>query len=134
MLSSSTLSTIPSSLSSHRTKEISVSTDPTTTSPTTTDATAQVNARNILNSTFAYNNNNNNTAIGEVSPEKFKRFLHERNDDIERLGISFDSDYDDAGDDGYLDESDDDVNKSDKKSDKLNEHNTSLWERVTLLV
>ena len=132
MLSSSTLSTIPSSLSSHRTKEISVSTDPTTTSPTTTDATAQVNARNIFNSTFAYNNNN--TAIGEVSPEKFKRFLHERNDDIERLGISFDSDYDDAGDDGYLDESDDDVNKSDKKSDKLNEHNTSLWERVTLLV
>ena len=131
MLSSSTLSTIPSSLSSHRTKEMSVSTDPTK-SPATANATAQVNARNIFNSTFAYNNNN--TTIGEVSPEKFKRFLHERNDDIKRLGISFDSDYDDAGDDGYLDESDDDVNKSDKKSDKLNEHNTSLWERVTLLV
>jgi len=137
MLSSSALSPIPSSSSSHRTKEISVSTDPTTTSPVTANATAQVNARNIFNSTFAYNNNNNNnnnTTIGEASPEKFKRFLHERNDDIERLGISFDSDYDDTGDDGYLDESDDDVNKSDKKSDKSNGHNTSLWERVTLLV
>jgi len=130
MLSSSTLSSISSSSSSsHQTKEVSLLTDPT--SPTTANATAQVNTRNIFNSTFA--NNTNSITSGEASPEKFKRFLHERNDDIERLGISFDSDYDDA-DDGYLDESDDD-NKSDKsKSDKSNRYNTSLWERVTLLV
>ena len=128
-----------SSATSHQeqqeTKEISLPTEPPST------ALALVRNWNIFNSTFA----NGTLAVGsgEASPEKFKRFLHERIDDIERMGISFDSMADD-GDDGYLEESDEDGN-----ADKMNmadgdqsipsqnidaSAQQGFWERVTLLM
>lgn len=89
----------------------------------------------------------NSTLNGEsTSPEKFKRFLHERNDDMERLGISFDEDsnFIDSIDDGYLEESDEDnekerlryKKKATKKKKKFDASDTgnSIWERITFLL
>ena len=97
----------------------------------------------ILNSTFIG---------GEATPEKFKRYLHERNEDIERLGISFDSDdgdHDNTGDgvdDGYLPESDSDEQLLESvvrdlsnildasNSPSFSSLKESVWEKISLLM
>lgn len=80
-------------------------------------------APNVLTSTFI---------AGETTPERFKRFLHERNEEIERLGISMDE----SDEDGYLYEVLDD-----KSTDKSNVNNQSsisylreyLWRKLSFL-
>lgn len=59
---------------------------------------------------------------GEACPEKFKRYLLERNANVERLGISFDSE------DGYLPESDLD----DESQTALSQ--ISVWEKISHLL
>ena len=98
---------------------------------TITTTTANVDNSVALNSTCV-------GACNEVCPESFKRFLIERNEDIDRLGISFDSE------DGYLPESDSEetelINEQHRFSSILFDKDasppriSSVWERVSLLL
>ena len=95
---------------------------------TETTAEELISAANmiVLNSTLAYGI--------ESSPEKFKRFLHERNEDVDRLGISFDE--------GYLDESDTDLSNESNQNDRsrimdmfnLSSLGETVMEKISLLV
>eukprot|EP00111_Clytia_hemisphaerica_P003508 TCONS_00010031-protein len=90
---------------------------------TTTEELISAANMMVLNSTLAYGI--------ESSPEKFKRFLHERNEDVDRLGISFDE--------GYLDESDTDLSNENDRSRLMDIFDLSslgetVMEKISLLV
>jgi len=116
---------------------------------TSTQTTPVVSKADIaLNSTFI------GGVGGEATPERFKRYLHERNEDIERLGISFDSDDGDNNnnntvdgeDDGYLPESDSDEQLlqsvvrdlstilDSSNSPSFSSLKESVWEKISLLM
>ena len=80
----------------------------------------------------------------ENTPEKFRRFLHERSEEVERMGISI------VDSEGYLDENDESsvsIGEEEEKTDSysqtndlINERslavmlNDTLWEKLVLLV
>lgn len=72
-------------------------------------------------------------SLNEISPEKFRRYLHEKNQEIERLGISFDED-------GYIKEDLDASTSVPAKSDAVSKLDftmsslrQSIWHRISFV-